>query len=50
MRPAHIIDAVNRIRGPFNVSTPAMLAAVASLADTANLEPRARTTSSGAAG
>jgi histidinol-phosphate aminotransferase len=26
--PAHIVDAVNRIRGPFNVSTPAMLAAV----------------------
>jgi histidinol-phosphate aminotransferase len=39
--PAHIVDAVNRIRGPFNVSTPAMLAAVASLADTAFLE-RAR--------
>ncbi len=27
--PAHIVDAVNRIRVPFNVSTPAMLAAVA---------------------
>jgi histidinol-phosphate aminotransferase len=36
--PAHIIDAINRIRGPFNVSTPAMLAAAASLTDTANLE------------
>lgn len=36
--PAHIVDAVNRVRGPFNVSTPAMLAAVASLADTASLE------------
>jgi histidinol-phosphate aminotransferase len=36
--PAHIVDAVNRIRGPFNVSTPAMLAAVASLADTASLD------------
>jgi histidinol-phosphate aminotransferase len=36
--PAHIVDAVNRIRGPFNVSTPAMLAAAASLADTAFLE------------
>ena len=36
--PAHVIDAINRIRGPFNVSTPAMLAAVASLADTAILE------------
>jgi histidinol-phosphate aminotransferase len=31
--PAHIVDAVNRIRGPFNVSTPAMLAAVAALED-----------------
>lgn len=31
--PGHIIDAVNRIRGPFNVSTPAMQAAIASLAD-----------------
>jgi histidinol-phosphate aminotransferase len=36
--PAHIIDAINRIRGPFNVSTPAMLAAAASLADTAYTE------------
>src|SRR6201991_3499024 len=32
--PAHIGDAVNRIRGPFNVSTPAMLAAVAAIEDT----------------
>ena len=36
--PANIVDAVNRIRGPFNVSTPAMLAAVASLEDTAHQE------------
>jgi histidinol-phosphate aminotransferase len=36
--PAHIVDAVNRIRGPFNVSTPAMMAAAASLADTAHLQ------------
>jgi histidinol-phosphate aminotransferase len=36
--PAHVIDAINRIRGPFNVTTPAMLAAIASLADTAYLE------------
>jgi histidinol-phosphate aminotransferase len=36
--PAHIIDAVNRIRGPFNVSTPAMLAAVAAIEDTAHQE------------
>ncbi len=31
--PANIVDAVNRIRGPFNVSTPAMLAAAASIED-----------------
>jgi histidinol-phosphate aminotransferase len=36
--PAHIVDALNRIRGPFNVSTPAMLAGVASLTDAAHLE------------
>jgi histidinol-phosphate aminotransferase len=36
--PAHIIDAVNRIRGPFNVSTPAMLAAIAAIEDTAHQE------------
>jgi histidinol-phosphate aminotransferase len=34
--PAHIVDTVNRIRGPFNVSTPAMLAAVASIEDSAH--------------
>jgi histidinol-phosphate aminotransferase len=32
--PANIVDAVNRIRGPFNVSTPAMMAAVAAIEDT----------------
>jgi histidinol-phosphate aminotransferase len=36
--PAHVVDALNRIRGPFNVSTPAMLAAVAALADTDHIE------------
>jgi histidinol-phosphate aminotransferase len=36
--PAHIVDAVNRIRGPFNVSTPAMLAAVAAIEDTAHVQ------------
>ncbi len=35
---AHIVDAVNRIRGPFNVSTPAMLAAVAAIEDTAHIQ------------
>ncbi len=34
--PAHIIDALNRIRGPFNVSTPAMMAAVAAIEDSAH--------------
>jgi len=36
--PAAVIDAVNRIRGPFNVSTPAMKAGIASLADIDHLE------------
>jgi len=34
--PAHIVDAVNRIRGPFNVSTPAMRAAIAAIHDAAH--------------
>ncbi len=36
--PEAIVDAVNRIRGPFNVSTPAMLAAAAAIADTAYIQ------------
>jgi histidinol-phosphate aminotransferase len=36
--PAHIVDAINRIRGPFNVSTPAIAAGIAALADTAHVE------------
>lgn len=36
--PAHIVDAVNRIRGPFNVSAPAMFAAVAAIEDTAHVQ------------
>jgi histidinol-phosphate aminotransferase len=36
--PANIVDAVNRIRGPFNVSTPAMLAAVAAIEDTEHVQ------------
>lgn len=31
--PASVIDAINRVRGPFNVSTPAMAAGVAALSD-----------------
>src|SRR5215211_333476 len=36
--PAHVVDAVNRIRGPFNVNTPAMLAGIASIEDATHLE------------
>lgn len=36
--PAHIVDAMNRIRGPFNVSAPAMLGAVAAIEDTSHVE------------
>ncbi|MCB8822958.1 histidinol-phosphate transaminase [Microvirga rosea] len=35
--PAHIIDAVNRIRGPFNVNGPAMAAGVAAIQDDAHI-------------
>jgi histidinol-phosphate aminotransferase len=36
--PAHVVDAVNRIRGPFNVNSPAAAAGIASLEDMAHLE------------
>jgi histidinol-phosphate aminotransferase len=39
--PAPVIDAINRIRGPFNVNTPAIAAGVAAMRDTAHVE-RAR--------
>lgn len=39
--PAHIIDALNRIRGPFNVSAPAIAAGVAALGDRAHMEKAA---------
>jgi histidinol-phosphate aminotransferase len=35
--PASIIDAVNRIRGPFNVSAPAIAAGIAAVKDTAHV-------------
>ena len=31
--PAHVVDALNRIRGPFNVNGPAIEAGIAALAD-----------------
>lgn len=39
--PAGIADVLNRVRGPFNVSTPAMAAGVAALGDTGFID-RAR--------
>jgi len=36
--PAHIIDAINRIRGPFNVNAPAIAAGVAAMRDIAHVE------------
>ena len=36
--PAHVVDVINRIRGPFNVNTPAMMAAIAAINDTAHME------------
>jgi histidinol-phosphate aminotransferase len=36
--PAHVIDAVNRIRGPFNVNGAAIEAGIAALADAAHTQ------------
>ncbi len=36
--PAHIVDAVNRVRGPFNVNAPAIAAGIAAIRDTAHVE------------
>jgi histidinol-phosphate aminotransferase len=36
--PAPVIDAINRIRGPFNVNAPAIAAGVAAIRDTAHVE------------
>lgn len=36
--PAHVIDVVNRIRGPFNVSIPALHAGIASIRDVEHFE------------
>ena len=36
--PAHVVDALNRVRGPFNLNGPAQAAAVASLDDIAHIE------------
>jgi histidinol-phosphate aminotransferase len=39
--PAHVVDAINRIRGPFNVNAAAIAAGVAAIEDAAHVE-RAR--------
>ncbi len=36
--PAHVIDAMNRIRGPFNVNAAAIAAGTAAIGDTAHLQ------------
>ncbi len=36
--PAHVVDAINRIRGPFNVNAPAIAAGIAAMRDTAHVE------------
>ena len=36
--PAHIVDAVNRIRGPFNVNAPAIAAGAAAMQDAAHVQ------------
>jgi histidinol-phosphate aminotransferase len=36
--PTHIVDAINRIRGPFNVNAPAIAAGIAAIRDAAHVE------------
>ena len=36
--PAHVVDAVNRIRGPFNVNSAAIAAGIAAISDTGHVE------------
>jgi histidinol-phosphate aminotransferase len=35
--PAHVVDALNRVRGPFNVNGPAIVAGAAAMTDDAHL-------------
>ena len=48
--PEAVADVLNRIRGPFNVSVPAMAAGAAAIADKAHEEPPPSTTSAGCRG
>ncbi|RAI45561.1 histidinol-phosphate transaminase [Rhodoplanes roseus] len=36
--PAHVVDAVNRVRGPFNVGAPAIEAGIAAVQDAGHVE------------
>ena len=36
--PAHVVDAINRIRGPFNINGPAIAAGIAAIEDSAHQE------------
>jgi histidinol-phosphate aminotransferase len=36
--PAHVVDAINRIRGPFNVNAPAIVAGIAAIEDVEHQE------------
>jgi histidinol-phosphate aminotransferase len=36
--PAHVVDALNRIRGPFNVNAPSIAAGIAAIEDSAHQE------------
>src|SRR6266511_445419 len=36
--PEHVVDAINRIRGPFNVNAAAQAAGIAAIGDTAHVE------------
>ena len=36
--PDAVVDALNRIRGPFNVNAPAIAAGIAAIRDTAHIE------------
>ena len=36
--PAHVVDALNRIRGPFNVNAPSIAAGIAAIEDAAHSE------------
>ena len=40
--PAHVVDAINRIRGPFNLTIPAIEAGIAALADAGHTETSRR--------